>query len=65
MEYLMSMSVMVPTYHRPKYAVGCLEALRNQTRAPDEVLVVDIDPFLRSANRVQRTTMTIPARDER
>jgi GT2 family glycosyltransferase len=61
----MSIRVMVPTYHRPKYAAGCLEALRNQARAPDWVLVVDIDPFLRTATRVQQTTMTIPARDER
>jgi glycosyltransferase involved in cell wall biosynthesis len=33
-------SVIVPTYRRPDDLVRCLDALENQSRAPDEVLVV-------------------------
>src|SRR5215217_3372893 len=36
----MSITVLVTTYHRPKDLVRCLEALKKQSRAPDEVSVV-------------------------
>ena len=35
----MKISVIVPTYHRPKDLARCLEALQKQNRQPDEVLV--------------------------
>ena len=47
----MSISVIVPTYHRPKYAGSRLEALRNQARAPDWVLVVGLGPSLAVRNQ--------------
>lgn len=36
----MRITVIIPTYRRPKALKGCLEALKKQTRLPDEVLVV-------------------------
>jgi glycosyltransferase involved in cell wall biosynthesis len=33
-------TVLVPTYRRPQDLLRCLTALQNQTRSPDEVLVV-------------------------
>ena len=36
----MTITVVVPTYHRPKDLIRCLDALKTQTRPPDEVLVV-------------------------
>lgn len=36
----MKITVLIPTYHRPKDLVRCLEALQKQTRPADEVLVV-------------------------
>ncbi|MDJ0742754.1 MAG: glycosyltransferase [Xenococcaceae cyanobacterium MO_167.B27] len=41
----MNITVLVPTYRRPKDLVRCLEALKKQRRSPDEVLVIvrDID----------------------
>lgn len=41
----MKMSVVIPTYRRPKDLARCLQALERQTRSPDEVVVIvrDID----------------------
>lgn len=36
----MNITVIIPTYRRPKDLVRCLEALKKQTRPPSEVLVV-------------------------
>lgn len=36
----MLMTVLVPTYRRPQDLMRCLNALQQQTRSPDEVLVV-------------------------
>jgi len=36
----MSIAVIVPTYRRSQDLARCLEALQNQTRSPDEVIVV-------------------------
>ena len=36
---MIKISVVVPTYHRPKDLERCLEALKKQNRQPDEVLV--------------------------
>lgn len=36
----MKMSVVIPTYRRPQDLQRCLEAIGEQTRSPDEVLVV-------------------------
>ena len=53
----MIITVLVPTYHRPKDLGRCLEALEKQTRAPNEVLVVARDGdtetlgLLQSVNR--------------
>jgi glycosyltransferase involved in cell wall biosynthesis len=46
---MLSVTVIVPTYHRPKDLARCLEALQKQTRPADEVLVVfrDTDPETR------------------
>lgn len=46
---MLSLTVLVPTYHRPKDLARCLEALQKQTRPADEVLVVfrDTDPETR------------------
>jgi GT2 family glycosyltransferase len=40
MKEALTISVLVPTYRRPADLKRCLAALRAQTRAPDEVLVV-------------------------
>jgi glycosyltransferase involved in cell wall biosynthesis len=36
----MTITVIVPTYRRPKDCVRCLNALKQQSRPPDEVLVI-------------------------
>ena len=36
---MIKISVVVPTYHRPKDLERCLEALKKQNRQPDEVFV--------------------------
>jgi cellulose synthase/poly-beta-1,6-N-acetylglucosamine synthase-like glycosyltransferase len=36
----LTIAVLIPTYHRPQYLVRCLDALKRQSRIPDEVLVV-------------------------
>lgn len=36
----MKISVIVPTYRRPRYLERCLRALATQVRAPDEIIVV-------------------------
>lgn len=36
----MTISVIIPTYRRPKDLVRCLEAFRKQTRIPEEILVI-------------------------
>jgi len=36
----MIITVLIPTYRRPKNLARCLEALKKQSRGPDEVLVV-------------------------
>lgn len=36
----MKVSVLVPTYCRPQDLARCLEALKQQTRPPDEILVI-------------------------
>jgi GT2 family glycosyltransferase len=36
----LGITVVVPTYLRPGYLLGCLRALQQQTRSPDEVVVV-------------------------
>lgn len=45
----MTITVLIPTYHRPQDLTRCLEALKRQTRPADEVLVVvrdsDIDTW--------------------
>lgn len=45
----MSIAVIVPTYRRPKDLARCLEALQNQTRIADEVIVIvrdtDVDTW--------------------
>lgn len=41
-----SISVIIPTYRRPQDLAKCLEALKNQTRLADEVLVVVRDSDL-------------------
>lgn len=65
-----SITALVPTYQRPQDLQRCLEALKKQTRFPDEVLVIvrDIDletwEFLKSYNSIplplQTITATIP-----
>ena len=67
---MLKMSVIVPTYRRPKDLARCLEALQQQTRPADEVLVVvrDTDAetwaFIESFNPVSlpmhTVTVTIP-----
>ena len=37
---MMTITAIIPTYHRPKDLTRCLEAIKQQTRAADEVLVV-------------------------
>jgi glycosyltransferase involved in cell wall biosynthesis len=37
---MMTITVLIPTYRRPKDLARCLESLKHQTRPPDEVLVV-------------------------
>ncbi len=37
----MKVSVIVPAYNEEKYLGKCLEALKNQTLTPDEIIVVD------------------------
>ncbi len=37
----MTISVVIPMYNGEKFVTHCLEALANQTRPPDEVIVVD------------------------
>lgn len=36
----MTIAVLIPTYHRPQSLVRCLDALKKQSRIPDEVLVM-------------------------
>ena len=36
----MIITVLIPTYHRTRDLARCLEALEDQTRAPDEILLV-------------------------
>lgn len=38
--FMMTITVLIPTYRRPNDLVRCLESLKHQTRPPDEVLVV-------------------------
>lgn len=38
-----SIAVVIPTYRRPDDLARCLEALANQTRAPDQIVVVTRD----------------------
>lgn len=38
-----SIAVVIPTYRRPDHLARCLEALANQTRAPDQIVVVTRD----------------------
>lgn len=42
-------SVVIPAYNEEKYIGACLESLKNQTRAPDEVIVVDNNSTDRTA----------------
>lgn len=66
----MKMTVIVPTYRRPKDLARCLEALKKQTRSADELLVVvrDTDAetwaFLNSFNSeflpLRTVTVTAP-----
>ena len=44
----MNITVIVPTYRRPKYLSRCLEALKKQTRLADELLVVVRDTDTKS-----------------
>jgi len=37
---MISITVVIPTYRRPHYLTRCLEALKQQTRPADEVLVI-------------------------
>lgn len=63
-------TVLVPTYHRPKDLARCLEALKKQTRVPDEVLVVVRDSDLETSTllesvdpgplALQTVTVTVP-----
>lgn len=39
MDNLMSITVIVPTYRRPQDLARCLEAVKNQTRSVDEIIV--------------------------
>jgi cellulose synthase/poly-beta-1,6-N-acetylglucosamine synthase-like glycosyltransferase len=36
----LTIAVLIPTYHRPQCLVRCLDALKRQSRIPDEILVV-------------------------
>lgn len=36
-----SLSIIIPVYNEEDYLEGCLQAIANQTEAPDEVIVVD------------------------
>jgi cellulose synthase/poly-beta-1,6-N-acetylglucosamine synthase-like glycosyltransferase len=36
----LTIAVLIPTYHRPQSLVRCLDALKKQSRIPDEVLVM-------------------------
>lgn len=66
----MKISVVIPTYRRPVELARCLEALSQQTRLPDEVLVVARDTdletqeLLKSSNSscfsLQTAIITIP-----
>lgn len=40
---MVSMTVVIPTYRRPKELERCLQALKQQLRSPDEVIVVGRD----------------------
>ncbi|MEB3181573.1 MAG: glycosyltransferase [Nostocaceae cyanobacterium] len=67
---MVSITVLIPTYRRPKDLVLCLEALKQQTRPADEVLVVvrDTDAetwtFLKAFNphplELRTLTVTVP-----
>lgn len=37
----MGVSVVIPNYNGEKYIEGCLESLKKQTLAPDEIIIVD------------------------
>ncbi len=49
----MKISLIVPTYNRPKALKLCLLSLSNQTRLPDEVLVADDGSTSETADLVQ------------
>jgi cellulose synthase/poly-beta-1,6-N-acetylglucosamine synthase-like glycosyltransferase len=63
-------TVLIPTYHRPKNLARCLEALKKQTRVPDEVLVIVRDSDLETSAllesvdpgplALQTVTVTVP-----
>jgi cellulose synthase/poly-beta-1,6-N-acetylglucosamine synthase-like glycosyltransferase len=61
-------TVLIPTYHRPKDLARCLEALKKQTRVPDEVLIVVRDSDAETWTLLERVspgplalrTVTVP-----
>ena len=49
----MKISVLIPTYKRPKYLMRCLSSLERQTRLPDEVVVVARDTDIETQRTLQ------------
>jgi len=49
----MTITVLIPTYRRPNDLVRCLEALKLQTRPPDQVLVVVRDSDTETLARIE------------
>jgi glycosyltransferase involved in cell wall biosynthesis len=56
----MKISVIVPTYRRPKDLARCLEALRQQTRPVDELLVVVRDTDAETWAFLEETSPKLP-----
>lgn len=50
----MKISVVIPAYNEEKHIGSCLESLMNQTRIPDEIIVVDNNSTDRTAKIVKK-----------
>ena len=51
--YAIDISVLIPTYNRPVHLFECLESIKNQTKHPLEVIVIDASPNLDSKQVVE------------
>jgi glycosyltransferase involved in cell wall biosynthesis len=56
------LSVLVPSYRRPRDLARCLEALSRQTRTPDEVLVVARADDFETLDQIQTWSAQISVR---